>query len=91
VEQAFRGKGEERHGKGLSFDQQPWVSLAKRHGPGGLEFQAEKKFREAVDNINDGSWIAGEGKYTKEMVGAMVYMIMAVMLRSFEAFQVEGK
>lgn len=40
------GKGEERHGKGLMWDEQPWLDV-RRHRPGFCLGQAEKKLREA--------------------------------------------
>ena len=32
IEQAASGKGEERHGHGREFYEQPWVELARTHG-----------------------------------------------------------
>ena len=77
VAQATSGKGEERHGKGSSFMDQPWVDLAKTHGIGFLTGQADKKLREASKNFGIGS----DEWWEKEMLGALNYIAMAILYK----------
>lgn len=77
IAQANHGKGEERHGKGTPFLQQPWVDLAKTHGVGFLTGQADKKLREASTNID----VASNDWWEKEMLGALNYIAMAILHR----------
>lgn len=73
--QATQGKGNERHSNGSEFMEQPWVGLANVHGTGFLTGQAQKKIMEAVANKGkaDYAW------YEKEMLGAIVYLAMAII------------
>lgn len=73
IDQAVLGKGEERHGKGLEFFEQPWVDIARTHGIGFLTGQAEKKLREAQGMDADG--------WEREMLGAINYAAMAMLYR----------
>lgn len=75
VEQATKGKGDERHGNGKDFMKQPWVDLAKIHGTGFLTGQAHKKLMEAVSNREETSYLW----YERELLGAMVYLAMALL------------
>lgn len=73
IDQAVLGKGEERHGKGLEFFEQPWVDIARTHGIGFLTGQAEKKLREA-QSMDADAW-------EREMLGAINYAAMAMLYR----------
>lgn len=72
IEQVTAGKGEERHGLGADFYDQPWISLARTHGRGFLTGQAEKKLREAQSFTDPDKW-------EREMLGSIVYAGMAVL------------
>lgn len=71
LDQVTSGKGEERHGKGSDFYDQPWFDVANCHGTGFLSGQAAKKLKEAQG-------FSGE-RWEKEMLGAIVYATMAVL------------
>lgn len=71
INQVSKGKGEERHGNGKEFMQQPWYSLAETHGIGFLTGQAGKKLGEAQGMIDD--------RWRREMIGAVVYAMMALL------------
>ena len=73
IHQAQHGKGNERHGNGKPFMQQPWVDLADTHGRGFLTGQAAKKLQEAQS-------MEGE-RWEREMLGAIAYAMMAVLHR----------
>lgn len=75
LEQAVGGKGEERHGKGRPFFEQPWVELYRVHGLGFLTGQAHKKMIEAQSNYED--W--DHNRWRTEMLGAIVYLSIAVL------------
>ena len=75
VEQAASGKGEERHGKGREFYDQPWVELTRGFGIGGPLFQASKKLREALGMYERGDL----GAFEREVLGAINYAAMAVL------------
>jgi len=75
VAQATTGKGEERHGHGLRFCEQPWVTLACRHGVGFLTGQAEKKWHEAETSVI----ATDDARYVREVVGAINYALMALI------------
>jgi hypothetical protein len=75
LEQAVGGKGEERHGGGLDYLDQPWVRLARDHGGGFLTGQASKKIEEAVSN--HANWTAEQ--FRNELLGAINYLGMAVV------------
>ena len=72
LEQATKGKGEERHGNSTDFTDQPWVGLAKVHGSGFLTGQAQKKIMEAVANREDSNYLW----YEREILGAINYLAM---------------
>lgn len=75
IEQAATGKGEERHGHGVPFVEQPWTLLARKHGKGFLTGQAEKKWIEANNSViaTDDAW------YVREVAGAINYSLMAIL------------
>lgn len=74
------GKGQERHGNGVDFLDQPWLHIARRHGIGFLTGQAEKKLGEATAHRDD--W--DQGKWEREMLGAINYLAMAVLYDGIE-------
>src|SRR5574343_1292678 len=73
IEQVTRGKGEQRHGKGAQFWQQPWTRYAENHGIGFLTGQAAKKLDEAQGFLND------QPRWEREMLGVIVYAGMAIL------------
>lgn len=72
IEQAMRGKGERHGGATTPFLEQQWVALAKSHGIGFLTGQAAKKLNEAAAGKS------GEA-YERELLGAIVYIGMAIL------------
>lgn len=70
--QVSSGKGEERHGNGMGFFDQPWVSLARTHGNGFLTGQATKKLMESVG-------LPTEERRTRERLGVIVYTAMSIL------------
>lgn len=72
LEQVTSGKGEERHGNGQGFIDQPWRRIADTHGTGFLTGQAAKKLEEAQRFSEHERW-------EREMLGAMVYIAMAIL------------
>lgn len=72
IEQCINGKGQRHGGGNIDFMEQPWVHYADLHGRGFLTGQAAKKLEEAASTRH--------GKeFETEMLGAMVYMCMAVL------------
>lgn len=72
--QVTDGKGARHGGDVTPFLEQPWLRLAEAHGIGFLTGQAAKKLEEAVTN-----YAPGDDAYTRELLGAMVYIGMAVL------------
>jgi len=72
INQAMYGKGERHGGAKTPFLAQPWAHYAKLHGRGFLTGQAAKKLEEAA------STKTGEA-FEQEMLGAMVYIGMAIL------------
>jgi hypothetical protein len=72
--QVTDGKGNERHGMGDKFFDQPWFSIAQTHGYGFLTGQAAKKLQEAqnFDEIE---------RWEREMYGVITYAAMAILYR----------
>jgi hypothetical protein len=66
------GKGERHGGATTPFMDQPWAHYAKLHGRGFLTGQAAKKLEEAA-STREGT------AFEDEMLGAMVYIGMAVL------------
>lgn len=75
LDQVNQGKGNERHGNGQDFMQQPWVGITKTHGVGFLTGQAQKKIMEAVANKEDTNYLW----YKREILGAINYLAMALL------------
>jgi hypothetical protein len=73
IEQAMYGKGERHGGAKTPFLEQPWVHYAKMHGRGFMTGQAAKKLEEAASTRQG-------GLFEQEMLGAIVYAGMAVLL-----------
>jgi hypothetical protein len=75
--QATRGKGHARHGLGRdsserdNFLAQDWRAIARRHGPGFLSGQAEKKLREALE--------LPAAERRTELLGVLVYVGMLIL------------
>ena len=82
IEQAASGKGEERHGHGREFYEQPWVGLTRDFGVAGPLFQASKKLRESFGMYERGDLEAFE----REVLGAINYSAMAILF----AFVIEN-
>ena len=85
VEQAATGKGEERHGHGADFMEQPWFDLTKAFGLGGPLFQASKKLRESVQFLGT----TDQDRFKKEVLGAINYAAMALI--AFEMAEDESE
>lgn len=75
VAQAASGKGNERHGNGADFMEQPWVSLTDGFGIGGPMFQASKKLRESMKFYHAKEY----DRFEREVLGALNYAAMAVL------------
>lgn len=72
-EQMSQGKGRERHGHGLKFDEQPWKTITDNVGLGFVLGQAIKKIMELKSfEVTSAAW-------KREALGAMVYLTMAIM------------
>ena len=67
--QAAHGKGQERHGGGLPFTEQPIFSLIRDHGVGFATGQAAKKLAESHRLPPDAA--------RRELLGAIVYAAAA--------------
>lgn len=65
------GKGNERHGSGLPWDQQIWADIVRHHGIGFCLGQVEKKAAE-VHSLG-----TGEAK-VKELLGVIGYAAQAI-------------
>lgn len=74
LSQVTSGKGDERHGQGKIFLDQPWKWLADTHGVGFLTGQAAKKLEEAQSFEDHHRW-------EREMKGVIVYAAMAMLYR----------
>lgn len=69
-EQASEGKGQERHGNGQVWEQQPIFSIAQEEGLGFLTGQAKKKIGESRGMTSDAA--------VRELRGAIVYLAAAI-------------
>lgn len=74
LEQVISGKGNDRHGNGKYFLDQPWRHIADVHGDGFLTGQAQKKLMEAQGFEDKDRW-------EREMFGVIVYSAMAILYR----------
>lgn len=80
INQASFGKGEERHGHGRDFTDQPIFHIAAMTGPRGPLYQVIKKAGEAIDCLESGTFTR-EQAYN-EILGALVYLgAVAIMLK----------
>jgi hypothetical protein len=88
LNQVFNGKGNERHGHGLTLDQQPWKIISDNVGTGFVVGQAIKKMLELktfVPKTNDPQEVqAAYAAWKREALGAIVYITMAIMYKDFE-------
>jgi len=71
LEQAQEGKGEERHGNGLSFTEQPALTITRAVGLGFPLGQAMKKIQESQRMDADAA--------KRELLGAINYLAAAVL------------
>lgn len=77
IAQVFTGKGEERHGHGKNFEEQPWKHITDNVGIGFVIGQAIKKLMElrtfqTEPSISSTAW-------KREALGAIVYIVMGIM------------
>lgn len=74
------GKGKQRHGQDTSFSQQPWKYITDGVGTGFAVGQAIKKLIE-IKKYHDNNLNTEEGMlaWKREALGAVVYIIMAIM------------
>lgn len=72
----FEGKGKERHGQELSFENQPWRFIADHIGSQFMDGQAIKKIIE-LKNMNS------LPAYEREILGAISYLIMSLMHKEY--------
>lgn len=72
IDQAASGKGEERHGHGKPFMQQPWVTLGDTYSSGFLFGQAAKKLSEA-------QFLPTPEARLRERLGAINYIAMGII------------
>lgn len=75
--QVFKGKGNERHGHGEMFSEQPWVLITKTQGKGFLTGQAMKKLMEHKG-------LSSRRARIRELLGVIVYTAMAIMWEEAE-------
>ena len=71
LDQAQNGKGEERHGNGLSFTDQPALTITRAVGLGFPLGQAMKKIQESQRMDTDAA--------KRELLGAINYLAAAVL------------
>ncbi len=75
-DQSAKGKGRDRHGRGLPFMDQPIIGLSRIHGSGFATGQAAKKLGEAAGMLSRGEHDAA----VRELLGAIVYAAAAVIV-----------
>ena len=71
-DQAARGKGAERHGRGAPFDEQPMQDLIRLYGTGFALGQSAKKTQEAQR-------LPTVDRQVRELLGAIVYIAGAII------------
>lgn len=86
LDQAQSGKGSDRHANGEAFNDQPIMTITRRHGLGFALGQAEKKITEAHGMVRREELAAAE----KEFLGAINY-VAAAILRLHELEAQKGK
>jgi len=74
--QVFDGKGKERHGLDIPFEEQPWKHILDNVGDGFSTGQALKKIFELKSLTNSAS-------YKREVLGAIAYLAMSLMYREY--------
>lgn len=84
--QVFHGKGDERHGHGSSFENQPWKHITDNVGIGFVVGQALKKLMELRTFEPHHSDLKEERErrykaWKREALGAVVYIVMAIMYK----------
>lgn len=86
-DQVFNGKGQERHGHGLSIEQQPWKTITDNVGTGFVLGQAMKKLMELKTFTPKDDTIEEANKahyaWVREALGAIVYTAMAIMYKEY--------
>lgn len=82
--QVLRGKGEQRHGRGREFGEQPTFKILDLVGEGYAAGQAIKKIEEAKGLIAADLLGAAEGA-ERELLGAIGYLAMLVAWRRSRA------
>lgn len=75
LEQASRGKGNQRHARGEAFHHQPIMEIARRRGIGFQLGQVDKKTLEAQGMLERGETDAA----VREFLGAINYLAAAIM------------
>ena len=75
--QVLRGKGEERHGRGREFGEQPTFKILDLVGAGYAAGQAIKKIEEARGLVEADRLNAGQNA-ERELLGAIGYLAMLV-------------
>jgi hypothetical protein len=76
LEQITQGKGQERHGGGVPFQDQPWKHILDNVGDGFSTGQALKKIFELKSLTNLAS-------YKREVLGAIAYLCMSLMYKEY--------
>lgn len=72
----FEGKGRERHGNDLEFENQPWRFISDHVGPGFTTGQAMKKILELKN-------LSSIDAYKRELLGAISYLVMLYMYKEY--------
>ena len=72
----FSGKGNERHGHGDRFEDQPWVVITKKNGEGFPLGQMSKKSLEI-------SSLTSTDRRIKEAMDVIVYAAMFIMMEEY--------
>lgn len=97
VEQITNGKGNQRHGSDVPFEDQPWRLISDNVGEGFVIGQAIKKLMELKAHnqamiTNEGSpgkYFESYGKWKADALGAIVYTVMAIMYKEYTVMGTE--
>ena len=85
LHQVFEGKGDERHGHGNPFENQPWKLITDNVGTGFVIGQSLKKLMElkafSSSNVDEKLDTVAYKAWRREAIGAVVYIIMGIMYR----------
>lgn len=76
-DQVFNGKGKERHGHGIPFQDQPWKHIVDNVGDGFTTGQALKKIFELKS-------LKTYAAYEREILGAITYLVMSLMYKEYQ-------